>query len=66
MIQRHFTMANSACYPALAVPNGFLDSGSPSSITIMGRPFAEAEVLALGKAYQDAAKFHLKTPELKG
>ena len=65
MIQRHFTMANSACYPALNVPNGFLESGSPSSFTIMGRPFMEAEILALGKAYQDTAKFHMKMPELK-
>ena len=24
------------------------------------RPFGEAELLALGKAYQDAAGFHLK------
>ena len=63
--QRHFNMANSACYPALAVPNGFYESGSPSTITIYGRPFNEAEVLALGKAYQDAAGFHLKHPKLE-
>ncbi|HEY2015763.1 MAG TPA: amidase [Bryobacteraceae bacterium] len=63
--QRHFTMANSACYPALAVPNGFNESGSPGTITIYGRPFNEAEILALGKAYQDAAGFHLKHPKLE-
>jgi Asp-tRNA(Asn)/Glu-tRNA(Gln) amidotransferase A subunit family amidase len=63
--QRHFTMANLACYPALAVPNGFYESGSPATITFYGRPFAEAEILALGKAYQDAAGFHLKHPKLE-
>lgn len=62
--QRHFNMANVACYPALAVPNGFAESGSPGSITFYGRPFCEPEILALGKAYQDVAGFHLKTPKL--
>ena len=51
-------------YPALNVPNGFLANGSPSSVTLMARPFGEAELLALGKAYQDAAGFHLRRPDL--
>jgi Asp-tRNA(Asn)/Glu-tRNA(Gln) amidotransferase A subunit family amidase len=62
--QRHFNMANVACYPALAIPNGFAESGSPGSITFHARPFGESELLALGKAYQDAAGFHLKHPTL--
>jgi Asp-tRNA(Asn)/Glu-tRNA(Gln) amidotransferase A subunit family amidase len=62
--QRHFNMANVACYPALAVPNGFAESGSPGSITFHARPFGEAELLALAKAYQDASGFHLKRPTL--
>jgi Asp-tRNA(Asn)/Glu-tRNA(Gln) amidotransferase A subunit family amidase len=62
--QRHFNMANLACYPALAVPNGFYDSGSPGSITFMARPFGEAELLAVAKAYQDASGHHLKHPDL--
>jgi Asp-tRNA(Asn)/Glu-tRNA(Gln) amidotransferase A subunit family amidase len=57
-------MANVACYPALAVPNGFAESGSPGSITFHARPFGEAELLALAKAYQDASGFHLKHPAL--
>jgi Asp-tRNA(Asn)/Glu-tRNA(Gln) amidotransferase A subunit family amidase len=63
---RHFAMANSACYPAISVPNGFAESGSPTALTIYGRPFAEAEILALAKAYQDASGFHLKRPNLDG
>ena len=62
--QRHFTMANLACYPALAVPNGFYENGSPGSMSFYGRPFAEGEVIALAKAYQDVAGWHLKTPSL--
>jgi Asp-tRNA(Asn)/Glu-tRNA(Gln) amidotransferase A subunit family amidase len=63
-MQRHFNMANMACYPALAIPNGFYENGSPASVTFMGRPFGEAELIAVGKAYQDAAGFHLKHPAL--
>jgi Asp-tRNA(Asn)/Glu-tRNA(Gln) amidotransferase A subunit family amidase len=62
--QRHFNMANVAGYPALAVPNGFAESGSPGSITFHARPFGETELLALAKAYQDASGFHLKHPTL--
>jgi Asp-tRNA(Asn)/Glu-tRNA(Gln) amidotransferase A subunit family amidase len=60
--QRHFAMANLACYPAINVPNGFLETGSPTNVVIYGRPFGEMEVIALAKAYQDAAGFHLKKP----
>jgi Asp-tRNA(Asn)/Glu-tRNA(Gln) amidotransferase A subunit family amidase len=64
VIQRHFSMANVAGYPALSMPNGFAESGSPRAITFYARPFLEAELLALGKAYQDATGFHLKRPNL--
>ncbi|HKB12234.1 MAG TPA: amidase [Vicinamibacterales bacterium] len=60
--QRHFNMANLACYPAINVPNGFSETGSPTNMTFYGRPFGELPILALAKAYQDAARFHLKRP----
>ena len=58
----HFGMANLACYPAMNLPNGFNANGSPSSCTIYGRPFNEMEIIAVAKAYQDVAGFHLKKP----
>ncbi|HEY1755669.1 MAG TPA: amidase [Bryobacteraceae bacterium] len=61
---RHFNMANIAGYPAISVPHGFLDSGSPTALTFYGQPFKETEILALAKAYQDASGFHLKHPNL--
>jgi Asp-tRNA(Asn)/Glu-tRNA(Gln) amidotransferase A subunit family amidase len=64
-VQRHFTMANLACYPAVSVPNGFSEAGTPGSITFYARPFGEAELLAVVKAYQDASGFHLKHPKLE-
>jgi Asp-tRNA(Asn)/Glu-tRNA(Gln) amidotransferase A subunit family amidase len=64
VIQRHFAMANTACYPAINVVHGFTDTGTPGSFTFYARPFGEAELLAVAKAYQDATGFHLKHPTL--
>lgn len=60
--QRHSTMANLACYPAINVPNGFAANGQPTNATFFARPFGETELLALAKGYQDAAGFHLRKP----
>jgi Asp-tRNA(Asn)/Glu-tRNA(Gln) amidotransferase A subunit family amidase len=57
-------MANSAGYPAVSVPNGFAESGSPTALTFYGRPFGDSHVLAVARAYQDASGFHLKKPNL--
>ncbi len=63
---RHFGMANIAGYPAISVPHGFQDSGSPTALTFYGQPFRETEIIALAKAYQDASGFHSKHPNLDG
>ncbi|MCC7180627.1 MAG: amidase [Acidobacteria bacterium] len=62
--QRHFGMANLACYPAINLPNGFADTGTPTNATIYAQPYREMEILALAKAYQDAARFHLVKPRV--
>lgn len=61
---RHTQMANLACYPAMALPNGFAADGTPTSITFLAQPFREAALLAVAKNYQDATDFHLKHPVL--
>ncbi len=60
--QRHFGYANLAGYPAMNLPNGFVDMGGPTNAVIYGQPYRELEIIALAKAYQDAAGFHLKKP----
>ncbi len=60
--QRHSNMANLACYPAINLPNGFADTGTPTNATIFAQPYREMEVIALAKAYQDAAGWHLRKP----
>jgi Asp-tRNA(Asn)/Glu-tRNA(Gln) amidotransferase A subunit family amidase len=62
LTQQHSQMANLACYPAVALPNGFMENGAPTSINFMAQPFGEASLLALAKAYQDATDFNRKHP----
>jgi Asp-tRNA(Asn)/Glu-tRNA(Gln) amidotransferase A subunit family amidase len=53
---------NLTGHPAVIVPNGFRDDGTPVSLTFLGGLFEEAKVMAVAKAYQDATGFHLKHP----
>jgi len=48
----------------LAMPAG-LSGGLPVSVQILGKPYAEATVLKLGKAFQDATGFHKARPNLE-
>jgi Asp-tRNA(Asn)/Glu-tRNA(Gln) amidotransferase A subunit family amidase len=53
---------NLTGHPAVIVPNGFRDDGTPVSLTFLGGLFEEAKVLAVARAYQEATGFHLKHP----
>lgn len=44
-------------FPALSVPCGFAD-GVPLGMQIIGRPFDEAGILAIGSAYQGISDWH--------
>jgi len=50
--------------PALALPCGFTRDGLPIGLQLVGRPFAEADVLAAGHAYQRATDWHRRRPPL--
>ena len=59
----HFTrMANYLGLCALAVPNGLTRGGLPTSLQIIGHPFAEATVLRIGWAYEQATEWHRRRP----
>jgi aspartyl-tRNA(Asn)/glutamyl-tRNA(Gln) amidotransferase subunit A len=47
--------------PVMAVPVGFYE-GLPVGMQLVGKPFAEATVLAAAHAYQQATAWHLRTP----
>jgi Asp-tRNA(Asn)/Glu-tRNA(Gln) amidotransferase A subunit family amidase len=53
---------NLTGHPCVVLPNGFDEKGNPTSITFMGRPFAEGKLLAVARAYQQATDFHTKHP----
>jgi Asp-tRNA(Asn)/Glu-tRNA(Gln) amidotransferase A subunit family amidase len=53
---------NLTGHPALILPNGFREDGTPVSLTFLAGLFQEANLLAVGRAYQDATDFHLKHP----
>jgi Asp-tRNA(Asn)/Glu-tRNA(Gln) amidotransferase A subunit family amidase len=61
----HLLLTNLTGHPAVVVPDGFNEKGSPVSITFMGNLFKEAEALLLAKTFQDATDFHKKHPKLK-
>lgn len=50
--------------PAISVPCGLTASGLPIGLQICGGPFAEATVLALAHAYEQATQWHTKRPKL--
>lgn len=49
----HAGYAAVAKYPALTVPMGYKPSGEPISLTFIGKQFAEAKLLRIGKAYEE-------------
>lgn len=58
-------ITNHTGHPCVVLPNGFRDSGMPTSITFTGDLFKEGQVLEVARAYQEATDHHLQHPELK-
>ncbi len=48
----------------LSVPTGFDAHGLPLALQILGKPFDDATVLRIGKAFQQATDWHTRTPPL--
>jgi len=55
---------NLTGHPAVIVPNGFRDDGTPVSITFLGGLYDEARPLLAAHAYQQATDFHRRVPAL--
>src|SRR5437867_12722868 len=55
---------NLTGHPAVILPNGFRDDGTPVSLTFLGGLFEEAKALAVARAYQEATGFHLVHPTI--
>ncbi len=55
-------LTNLTGHPAVTLPNGFRDDGTPVSLSFVGNLYEEGILLAAAKAYQDATGFHLHHP----
>ena len=55
---------NMTGQPALTVPGGFDEAGLPIGLQFAGRPWAEATVLRVGYAFQQATEWHTRRPAL--
>jgi aspartyl-tRNA(Asn)/glutamyl-tRNA(Gln) amidotransferase subunit A len=60
-----FTIScNLAGLPGLSVPCGFTSGGLPIGLQVIGRPFDEETVFAVGHAYEQSTDWHTRAPAL--
>ena len=55
--------ANLAGLPALCLPCGFVE-GMPIALQLVGRPFSESTLLAVGREYQNRTDWHRRQPKI--
>jgi aspartyl-tRNA(Asn)/glutamyl-tRNA(Gln) amidotransferase subunit A len=54
---------NIAGVPAISIPAGFAD-GLPIGVQVIGKPFAEGNILKVAHAYQQATDWHKRKPQI--
>lgn len=59
---RYMGLFNLTGLPALSVPCGFTPEGLPVGLQLVGRPFAEADLLRVAWAYEQATPWHRRRP----
>jgi len=64
LLTRFTAPFNLTGLPALSLPCGFSRDGLPIGLQIVGRPWAEAAILRVGQAYEQATEWHLRRPDL--
>ncbi|UCS94552.1 amidase [Echinicola marina] len=57
-------ITNLTGHPALCLPNGFNEAGSPSSITFLANLYEEEKLIMLGRMYQEATEWDERRPPL--
>jgi Asp-tRNA(Asn)/Glu-tRNA(Gln) amidotransferase A subunit family amidase len=53
---------NLTGHPAVILPHGFREDGTPVSLTFLGALFGEGAMLRVAHAYQEATDFHRRRP----
>ncbi len=57
-------ITNLTGHPALCMPNGFAENGSPTSITFLANLFEEEKLVQLGRMYQEKTDWQKQRPPL--
>jgi Asp-tRNA(Asn)/Glu-tRNA(Gln) amidotransferase A subunit family amidase len=57
-------LTNLTGHPAVVLPDGYRKDGTPTSLTITGKLYGEATILAIAAAFQGATDFHRRHPKL--
>jgi Asp-tRNA(Asn)/Glu-tRNA(Gln) amidotransferase A subunit family amidase len=57
-------ITNLTGHPALCLPNGFSENGSPTSITLLANLFDEEKLIMLGRLIQENTDWQSKRPPL--
>ncbi len=55
---------NLTGHPCVVVPNGFVDKGTPSSISFIGGLDQDSDALLVAHWYQRHSEHHLRRPDL--
>jgi aspartyl-tRNA(Asn)/glutamyl-tRNA(Gln) amidotransferase subunit A len=63
-VTRFMRPINYLGLPTLVVPAGFGQGGMPIGLQLIGRPFGDEALIALGIAFQGATDYHNKVPSL--
>jgi aspartyl-tRNA(Asn)/glutamyl-tRNA(Gln) amidotransferase subunit A len=63
-ITRFMRPVNFLGLPSLVVPAGQSQSGLPIGMQLIGRPFGDETLIALGRAFQAATDYHRRLPAL--
>ena len=63
-LTRNTKVVNYLGLPAISVPCGFTDNGLPTSFQLIGRPFAEPQLLLAADRFQRETDWHLREPAL--
>lgn len=54
---------NLTGHPAVTVPSGFRDDGTPVSVSFIGKLWGEAELCRVAAAWQESTEWHRRTPQ---
>jgi aspartyl-tRNA(Asn)/glutamyl-tRNA(Gln) amidotransferase subunit A len=63
-LTRNTKVVNYLGLPAISVPCGFTDNGLPTSFQLIGRPFAEPQLLLAADRFQQETDWHRHEPAL--